>query len=398
MKIRIYYPQYPFPPQDGSSWVVAGQVQAFLALGHEVELLTWFGRGPSANKAPAFIHNRMSWTHLDLGLPASQLARALQSVFSGRSMPELAHYPWALADRLDNQGLGPADVGIYNYSFAAGLLTKGSKREKKTISYFHNWESNLSNLRARTSSPASRFIHDRNARMLAQAEEGLLQSRTVDELWFISPTDYQEALRRGAPSERSRMVCPTLPETLALERRPAPQEGETHRFGPLFGMIGRLDFEPNYRSAAWIVEQLAPELARRKFQGAIEIIGRHAPRALIERARPYPFIRFEGFVDDVASYWRRWSGFLVPDHGGSGVRIKLLEAVASQVPVLTNEAALERVTPEIANLPGVLLQNSPEEWARSLTELDWRKLRAEATTTPFPAALNGPARYRELGF
>jgi hypothetical protein len=73
-----------------------------------------------------------------------------------------------------------------------------------------------------------------------------------------------------------------------------------------------------------------------------------------------------GFVPDLEPFWASLSFALVPHLTGSGVRIKLLEALASGIPTLaTSEAAL-RIHPDLRVSPLLKVSDDPSLWVDML--------------------------------
>ncbi len=380
MKIRIYSPYSPFPVQDGASQVIADQVRALHELGHEVELVTWKEEG--ARPSPAEGTTKTAWgTHTHWRSPeASRLTRVISSLFGPFASPEL-HYYAPSADRRHELGL--ADLGIYHYGFSYPWLRgQGRKAEQRQVVHFHNLEHELFRLRADAeSNPAFRYVHDRNAKILLSHQKEL--GALVDDLWFLSSPDLTGF---GTGSKAMRVLVPPTYD-LKATRTPPAEHSSTYTLG----FVGRLDFVPNADSARWIVEELCPLLSKGGFAGTVRIIGKNASPNLIEAARAFPFVRVEGFVEDLASFWSELDLMLVPHLSGSGSRIKLLDALARGVPALTNDAGKDRVPPEVRPDARLFTRETPEEWASFIlgSQAEIRRLRHSPDAPPPAAGLEG---------
>jgi glycosyltransferase involved in cell wall biosynthesis len=384
MKIRIYFPFFPLPVTEGAYLVVSDQLRHFAAQAAEVELICWredrdsIARKGATGGWPA----RARCILLDCGRESrsSRVWRVVGSLFGDLTSPELFHYPPATLRKLAE--LGPADLAIYHYSYAYSWLLRPTALppEGKRVVCFHNLESELHPLRRGLFAG----IHRRNGRRLRSHERAL--GGMVDELWFLSPLD---AERLGLP--RSRVVPPTFDPALRTRRKPSPTEHV------VAGFVGAMRFEPNIESVRWLLEQVAPRLARARFRGKLVIVGKSMPRRLQSIAARYPFVEYRGFVEDLEGFWAELSFLLVPHICGSGVRTKILESVASGVPVLTNSLGAAALSPGARNSPFLLCVDDTTEWVRVLCEeTSAQATRRQLDTEPFCEALTADSVYKGL--
>ncbi len=368
MKIRIYSPSYPYPPTEGAFQVIFDQVNGLAGLGHEIELIVWQGATHSTDSSP--FHPAVKVVTLADHLPRSKsrIRRVLRSLLSTSSSPEEAYYPACLATHLRLPG--DTALEIFHYSFAINWLRRipngpGRGSTRRAI-VFHNLESDLSLGRAGNEGLLAGPLHLLNAAKLALRE--LEASNFADELWFLSPKDLDdyrsrmEKLRRPKPA-LLRVTPPTYPSRLRSERIAAMKPSRS-KAAPVFGFIGGLGFLPNHLSAMWILKQVAPLLVEEGFSGQIQIAGKGAPPELQVEAARFPFVKLLGFVPDAENYWSELSFSLAPHLGGSGVRIKILESLASGVPTLTTPAALEGLHPALRTDPLLRVSADPAQWAR----------------------------------
>src|SRR5262249_46803346 len=100
-------------------------------------------------------------------------------------------------------------------------------------------------------------------------------------------------------------------------------------------------------------------------QVTAQIIGPNPPLGLTSLAGNG--VEITGFVSDVRSYLAKATCFVAPLTLGSGIRNKILEAMAMKVPVVTTPIGLEG----IAATPGkeVLLGQNPKEVAESIIQV-----------------------------
>ena len=78
-------------------------------------------------------------------------------------------------------------------------------------------------------------------------------------------------------------------------------------------------------------------------------------------------IEFQGFVEDVLVPLSRYGVFVCPILSGSGVRVKLLEAFAMGIPVVSTTLGAEGLTDQHGKL--CALADAPAEFADRITDL-----------------------------
>ncbi len=103
--------------------------------------------------------------------------------------------------------------------------------------------------------------------------------------------------------------------------------------------VGNMGYPPNAEAARILVTEVLPIVQRAIGSSAkvmlVGDLGTGAATAELARA---PRVTATGFVDDLDAYYRRASVVVAPIRVGGGTRIKLLEAFANGVPVVTTPA------------------------------------------------------------
>jgi glycosyltransferase involved in cell wall biosynthesis len=129
---------------------------------------------------------------------------------------------------------------------------------------------------------------------------------------------------------------------------------------------GGLAYSPNAEGVRWFVEEVVPPLRRRLPRFRFLVVGKGAPRSLLDLAKPGE-IEFTGWVDDVRPLLARADVCVVPLHVGGGTRIKILEAMAAGVPVVSTRIGAEGIPARDG--VSIRLADFPEDMAREIAEL-----------------------------
>jgi glycosyltransferase involved in cell wall biosynthesis len=165
-----------------------------------------------------------------------------------------------------------------------------------------------------------------------------------------SPTVAAE-LRRWAP----RVDVTVVPLVLDPEHYlPASVAGED----PVAGFIGSARWPTTARAARRLVERVWPLVRREVPEARLLVAGRGMERLGL---RGDDSVEIRGEVPSGAAFMREISVLLFPPAGGSGMKVKVLEALASGLPVVTDEIGAEGVA---AN-DGVVLADGDEAFARA---------------------------------
>jgi glycosyltransferase involved in cell wall biosynthesis len=106
------------------------------------------------------------------------------------------------------------------------------------------------------------------------------------------------------------------------------------------GLIGSFRWHPTYWAGVRLLCRLWPEIKRRVPRARLQIVGRRARAALGDLAQGPDISVFED-VPDTIPYFRTLDVLLYAPSRGSGMKVKVLEALALGVPVVTTSEGVE---------------------------------------------------------
>ncbi|TPW12229.1 MAG: group 1 glycosyl transferase [bacterium] len=135
---------------------------------------------------------------------------------------------------------------------------------------------------------------------------------------------------------------------------------------PLVVAVGSLNFRPTGEGILYFAEDVWPRL-RRSFPGArFRVIG-ECPDALRRRLMAVAGVEVTGRVDAVRPQLEGAHVFVVPVRAGSGMRIRILEAMAHQVPLVSTTIGAEGI--DVTHERHLLLADTTEDLARAVTRV-----------------------------
>jgi GT2 family glycosyltransferase/glycosyltransferase involved in cell wall biosynthesis len=158
-------------------------------------------------------------------------------------------------------------------------------------------------------------------------------------------------------------------DTARYDFRPSGREPFTILF------LGSFRHLPNLEALHWFLGRVMPEILRQEPRARLLIAGSDPPA-------DYTIPNFDGavqllgFVDDVREALARYTVFVCPILTGSGVRVKLLEAFAAGIPVVSTRLGAEG----LSEIDGEIcaLADAPGDFAAHVVELLDDPQRAEA--------------------
>jgi len=148
-----------------------------------------------------------------------------------------------------------------------------------------------------------------------------------------------------------------LPNTVTLP--PAVHSGRHATLTLLF--VGSMDYHPNEDAALQLADVVLPCIPRSSHFGAqLLIVGNRPPDSVLALGSRRG-ITVTGAVDSVTPYYRQATLAVVPLRAGGGTRIKILEAAAHCVPVVSTPVGAEGL--DVADGRELLIAHTPEEMA-----------------------------------
>ena len=123
---------------------------------------------------------------------------------------------------------------------------------------------------------------------------------------------------------------------------PAPTDlGPARPTGPVLILVGLLTYEPNRDAAAFFATQILPHVRRHRPEAQFHVVGRYDSEADLDPWRGLPGVKVLGEVADVPTQLAAADIAVVPIRFGGGTRIKILEAFAHRLPVVSTTVGCE---------------------------------------------------------
>jgi glycosyltransferase involved in cell wall biosynthesis len=130
--------------------------------------------------------------------------------------------------------------------------------------------------------------------------------------------------------------------------------------------IGMLSWPPNADGVLWFYDQVYPLIKERVPGVRFVIVGEHPPLAIQQLAQD-PSVEVTGWVDDVRLQMARSTAIMVSLRTGSGMRVKILNALAAGLPVVSTSIGCEGI--DVTDGKDILIADDAEQFARHVVDL-----------------------------
>jgi GT2 family glycosyltransferase/glycosyltransferase involved in cell wall biosynthesis/SAM-dependent methyltransferase len=261
-------------------------------------------------------------------------------------------------------------------AFDSFIAERGGDIDHVLLSRPHIAVNYVDTLRKHTQARLSYFGHDLHFMRLRRQQQATGDGRfgveadaierVERELWgrcdaVVYPSEEEAAEVRSLAPKVKAMAVPLF----CFDQSADGGESDLdERQGLLF--VAGFGHPPNVDAACWLVEQILPRVRERLPQVSLQLVGSN-PTAEVE-ALAGDGIRVTGYVDDATllSLYRSSRAVVAPLRFGAGVKLKVLEAMAHGVPIVTTSVGAQ-------GLPGldeaIPVSDDPQRIADALVDL-----------------------------
>jgi glycosyltransferase involved in cell wall biosynthesis len=336
MRILQLCKKFPFPPKDGESIAVTGLSRALHHAGAEITLL-------AMNTSKHFVeitHTPHELEHYKEIHSISvdnklRILDAFLNLFSDDSY-HVSRFVSAAFERKLIHLLKEEDFDVVQLEtlFLAPYIPVIRKYSRAAISMrAHNVEHEIwERITGNTKFPLKKFYLDYLAKKLRKFEINNLSH--YDFLAAITQKDLDKF--RSLGFNNSGKVIP-----IGVDPSDYKPDFSSYRKELSIAFIGSLDWQPNVEGIQWFLENVWGKLQKRFTKVKLHIAGRNAP-GWLKTARMKNMI-FIGEVPDAPTFINQHSIVVVPLRSGSGMRAKILEAMALGKVVITTSIGLEGI-------------------------------------------------------
>lgn len=277
-----------------------------------------------------------------------------------------------------NQYLGQGDFDAIHFEFST-MANYDIRADIDIIKVTdtHNVEyENFRRMWQKSSSPVKKWFYGREYPRIFEEEIEALSKQDV----IFSTSEDDRAIIKSDVPDVPNYVVPNGVDTSYFKPNPSV-ELEPHSI-VFTGMMG---YTPNHDGMHYFLDDIFPHILEQVPDAKVYIVGKSPPQDLKNRSSSR--VEVTGFVDDVRPYVWQSSVFVVPLRMGSGTRLKVVEALAMQKPVVSTSRGCEGINVEDGK--SILIEDSPKAFADSVVQLfKDEDLRSELTANGYRVIKN----------
>ncbi len=361
LKILQFCNKPPFPPKDGGAIGMHNVSQGFLDFGHKLKILSVNSdkHQIDISTLPEEYLQQTSFEAENIDLNIKPLNAFGNLIFSKRSYNITRFYNKALANKLkevilkeDFDIIQMESIFLKDYIPIIRKYSKAKLVLRAPNVEFMIWQ----RLAQIEKNPIKRFYLNILSKRLKKEE--LTAIKQFDAIYTVTENDLllMKSLGVNCPIE----YIPTgidVTKNISLD-------GLEVEYPSLFH-LGALDWFPNQEAVKWLLNKVWPKLRSQYPQLKFYIAGRRPPQWLLELN--IDGVEVVGEVEDAAEFFKSKAIMPVPLFSGSGMRVKIIEAMMLQKAVVTTSIGIEGIMHNDGI--DVLIANSADEFVNSIKKL-----------------------------
>lgn len=133
-----------------------------------------------------------------------------------------------------------------------------------------------------------------------------------------------------------------------------------------FVFVGSGEHEPNADGLRWFADEILPILRKKEVAVKLYIVGKWNEKQCQLYRKDFPEIIFTGFIDDLSQFLNGKIS-IIPIRLGSGMRIKIIEAVNAMSPFITTSKGVEGLAFQTES--ECFITDNPIEFANYMVEV-----------------------------
>lgn len=335
MKILVLSPKPPWPPHDGGAVAILRSVEGLTSNGAEISLLSMRTEkhGPPAGKEHLdFLHSHET---VEVDTRISPLRMLLNLLFSNEPY-DLARFRSDKFARVMRRVIRDGGFDLVHCEgtlFTSYLPEIRSETSAPVVLRAHNVEHRIREMMAGQTSGSLRRGYLRNlAGRLRKYETEAAQ--LFDAIVAISEPDLQW-FKGAAPDSMPILLSETGVTSPGYISEPDEPDVKV-------GFIGALNWKPNVHGLIWFTDRVWPLVCKAHPAATLHIAGRGAPATAPSWLRGRN-INWLGEVDDASQFMASVNVIIAPLFAGSGLRIKIIEAMSIGKPVVATTVAVDGI-------------------------------------------------------
>ncbi len=361
MKILQICNKVPYPPRDGGAIAMLSLSRSLAAEGHEVVILAMNTEKhhSSPDQIPAGLTSHIRFLYVNTDTRIRLVPLLFNLLFS--NLPynairfDLPLFRERLIEILINESFDIVQLeGLYLKPYMEVIR---HYHHGKIVYRAHNIESDIwLHLAIQTKNPFKRFYFNILAHRIYRYEKDFMNQ--YDVLLPITDTD-ANTFRELGNSKPAEIIPSGIPDEDLREESTEPDPYS------LF-YIGALDWIPNQEGLIWFIDKVWRNIKKQQPRFTFHVAGRNAPVWIEEKCINNNIV-FHGEVTDSLRFIDEHGIMIVPLFAGSGLRVKIIEAMARSKVIITTTLGAHGI--KIEHGKHVLISDEATEMSNLIIQL-----------------------------
>jgi glycosyltransferase involved in cell wall biosynthesis len=361
MKILQICNKVPYPAKDGGAIAVLNLSEVFALNGHQVTILAMnTGKHHSEVKSiPGYYTEKIHFVYVPVNSEIKPFKLIFNYFFSSLPYNAVRFMDKKFEEELKKLLIDNTfDIiqleGLYLLPYV-DVIRQSSKA--KIVYRAHNIEHEIwTRLVTETVNPLKKIYLASLARRIKKFETDCLNS--YDLLVPITERDHLRLNSMG--NMKPAHVSPT---GISIEK--FKKNNNSYIPDSLF-YIGALDWFPNQEGLSWFIDHVWPFLKEEKPEVSFHVAGRNSPKWLQKKCLQNR-IEFHGEIENAQAFFDSYQIMVVPLFAGSGMRIKIVEAMARSKVIITTTIGAEGIA--IENKVHAVISDTSQSFVKEISYL-----------------------------
>jgi len=370
MRALLIYNKFPYPITDGGTIASDSLTRTLCDIGLKLDLFAFSTpkHPASTNAVPSDLISKLKLTICDVDTNVS-IGKVLKNLFRKSAIhADRIKSPFTLTKLKEQLTSNSYDFVILDGLFALAFTDFIAQNSQIKIIYrAHNLEYKVWALNAKsTSNPLKKWYFNLISKRLKSLEKHSISlSRQV---WTITDTDKTEVMD----------LVPNANVTVVPVAINFHQKFDTPAFRPNtksihYFHLGAMNWIPNEDAMEFYIHEIHPELKRLGNDYQFSMAGRYMPAHFLNFQDTH--LTVAGEVSSFEEFAFNKTAFVVPLRSGSGIRVKILEAMSLGIPVISTKIGAEGIA--YTDGMNILIANSPADFYRISKEILESKINLE---------------------
>jgi glycosyltransferase involved in cell wall biosynthesis len=131
--------------------------------------------------------------------------------------------------------------------------------------------------------------------------------------------------------------------------------------------IGTMYWPPNVDGILWFIHQVYPHIRTKRPKAIFDVVGARPPQEILDLSGNGTGVNVTGYVTDPTPYRQQAGVMVVPLRAGGGMRVKILEALAQGLPIVSTTLGCEGIA--VTHGRDILIADTPHDFAKAVLRL-----------------------------